>query len=517
MQPRPAQLPPRPATHVCRAGGVHVTATEWDAPATSHLWEWEPSALAVQGLVKNCNRESCFIKSRQFGLADAPHQLLFPIAESALAVELARANDTLSCASIGHPSKCQRRAAVQRLLDAIVHGGSWIRNDSAGEMFPKRWAPFEWSRRWNSSRDGGLFDGKRVVVIGPSPMRNLALHLPLMLSGVFDASQIPHHPFTMYGKCSTPLSERHSIYGRGYTTEFPCQQHRCDPVLGFGCHDCFCCCGCMTTAPMKCGSQSFNVQVPPDPIAGRAAAVSVEYAAFSEFLHTHSDEHAFASRFCAAGGAATPDIVVVQKGTHEAYFDAYTMLNGSNPLYNRSTHPRLSEHAHASRLRPLVRRYLALFDCLPATTSIIFLSTYHSYKAPWEGPLVAAASAMLNELKHEGVFARHRMLFLNARSLRVHEPREPNALARPCPPVAPLTGGADGCTDTTQGWQLSFCSNVGGPRSLDGNHYESHMQTLVWELIAHALSLMSDGGGLSQIAGAASDLDHGLSKIARSA
>ena len=141
---------------------------------------------------------------------------------------------------------------------------------------------------------------------------------------------------------------------------------------------------------------------------------------------------------------------------HDAYFDVYTVpswqlpavLNGTQA---QMTAQRVTADEHASRMETLAREYLStVFQCLPASTLVVLLAPFHSTKAPWEAPLVQATYRMLGKLFEEGWLLQRGILFLDT-------------------------------------WYMSVC---GGSRTTDGNHYEYNMQTAVWWLLTHALTLL---------------------------
>merc|ERR1711871_1296391 len=95
------------------------------------------------------------------------------------AQELAHHNTSCWPEALGNESgrtKMLRKLhAMQRSISKLVYTSTWEE---------RRWTPAGGSgvRHWNTSRDAAIFDGKSIVVLGASPMRNLALHFPAQVA-----------------------------------------------------------------------------------------------------------------------------------------------------------------------------------------------------------------------------------------------------------------------------------------------------------------------------------------------
>ena len=116
------------------------------------------------------------------------------------------------------------------------------------------------------------------------------------------------------------------------------------------------------------------------------------------------------------------------------------MGNASDPLLGR-----ISAIDHSLRIEASVRAYLQLFECLPPSSVVIWLTPYDSSKVPWQRPLVRACRHAMLRLRAQGLFQR--VLFIDT-------------------------------------WHLT--SLHGAPISWDGNHRTTTFQTLVWTLVRFA-------------------------------
>lgn len=331
---------------------------------------------------------------------------------------------------------------TQALLDDIVYGGRW----GAGEhYFPISWLPFESSRtRWNATRgDAAIFNGTSIVVLGSSPMRQLALHWHWLASGAMD-----HHQIHLSASAESKGFYQHCQ--QGARVGWVCDELPCNATIGSGCHDCFCCCGqprcCCGSSSNRCTGNDFvltrDVQWTPSEPQHLALQPDVEvtFTWKPELLHVEADERALATQFC----VNPPSLFVVgSKGVHDSYFDAYTLVGPLN--HSDRSQNRISAEEHGRRMEQHLRRYVRLLDCLPSSTFIVWLTPYHSTKTPWESVLVNATRVEMLKLRDEGLFSG--MLFFDT-------------------------------------WHLT--AMPGAPRSLDGNHRTTPFQTLVWTMIRWA-------------------------------
>ena len=342
---------------------------------------------------------------------------------------------------------------VQSQMDRVVYEGIWGSRGWSSPNVP----------RWNSTLDAGLFHGQSIVLLGASPTRQLAVHLPAQLAGIFDGGPIVE-PHKTYTSCERPFgSSTHynSIYfnrvkplaGSTICSKLPCEASPnasfseisggIHPLRsrGHGCPNCFCCCGCQ-----ECSTADFTL---------RANASGVEtvvhFSDKPELGQTQDDRAAMASRFC----RDPPAMLIWQKGIHDAYFDVFTVAAWQLPLVqNRSVSRmgaiRVTGEEHVARIEPLLREYVnSMFSCLPDSTLIVMVTPFHSNKAPWEAPLVQATYDLMVTLLDEGVLARNRILFID-------------------------------------GHYMSLCTNT---QKTDGNHYDTTMQTALWTVLAHAYRL----------------------------
>lgn len=317
-----------------------------------------------------------------------------------------------------NPQPARRLQRAQQRIDQAVYRGKWEQ---------LKWIPFEEDHPWNQS---ALMRRKNVVVLGASPMRQLAYSF---------SSLITHN--------STSARPRLS-HASGCAPGYTCTVHQCDARLARGCTDCFCCCTCHLLH--KCSSQDVlfepNATAAQDAHApGTVGGGSLEYSGLPELVHADSDRTAFATRFC----RKPPDLLIISKGVHDSYFDIYTLLpnrassiNFSQPMENR-----VPVQLHLQRMMSAVAAYVEILSCLPETTVVVWLTPYHSIKAPWQGPLVWAARQAMLRLRQAGAF--HSVLFVDS-------------------------------------WHLSYLGGMDGPHTVDGNHYQPRMQDLMWHLVAHA-------------------------------
>jgi hypothetical protein len=350
---------------------------------------------------------------------------------------------------------------VQRQMDRVVYEGAW---NTKGDKGLKGWrSPYV--PPWNSTRDSGLFHGQSIVLLGASPTRQLAVHLPAQLAGMFDGGPIVE-PHKAYTSCEGPFgSSNHysSIYlnrvkplaGTTICSMLPCEASPNTSLSeiaggthlrsrGHGCPHCYCCCGCR-----QCSTADFTL---------RANASGVEtvvhFSDKPELGSMQDDRAAMTSRFC----RDPPAMLIWQKGIHDAYFDVFTVPAWQLPLVqNRSIRQkeaiRVTAEEHVARIEPLLREYVnSMFSCLPDSTLIVMVTPLHSFKAPWEAPLVQATYGLMVNLLDEGVLSRNRILFIDAH-------------------------------------YMSLCTNI---QSKDGNHYDTPMQTALWTVLAHAYRLWTD-------------------------
>lgn len=334
----------------------------------------------------------------------------------------------------GSSRAAQTLSSVQQRVDRAVYEGAWHRNLWRSPHIPQ----------WHSASEASLLHGQPIVVLGASPMRQLAEHLPALFSGIFDHGPI-HEPHETYTSCDRPFG-KNSLYSRRYEAlvhpldgQAICSMLPCSTQQGQGCSQCFCCCEC--EGARQCGDKDFDVRANASGVAS-----IVHFTAKPELAHTADDRAAMEARFC----RDPPPMLVFSKGVHEAYFDVFTLRNGS---VARKDAERVTGEEHAASMQPLLREYISsTFSCLPDSTLVVMVTPYHSNKAPWQAPLVQSTYDVMVSLLEEGLFARNRILFVD-------------------------------------GHHMSLC---GGTQSTDGNHYDTSMQTAVWTVLAYAFRLWTE-------------------------
>ena len=168
-----------------------------------------------------------------------------------------------------------------------------------------------------------------------------------------------------------------------------------------------------------------------------------------------------------------PSLLVISKGVHDAYFDAYTrVINTTVPNTTDSSlrrhasfvpahwdppraegsepddkgYLRISTAQHAERMRKSLPRYAKLLQCLPSSTTVIWMTPYVSYKVMWLPRLMEATRQVMLELFRAGELGEHSLLI--------------------------------------DAWLLTNATNA--PYSPDGNHRASPFQTTLWSLIRQA-------------------------------
>ena len=340
----------------------------------------------------------------------------------------------------GSPGVLHGLAHAQRWLDRVTNESKWVYNMS-NSPFIMSLMPFERSYRWNSSRDAAIFRNRSVLVVGSSPQRELALHLPMLLNGHFDSFQCyPHKDARKYCLYSKEPRGQH-----GLKPSFASTVLACNESTGCGCHDCYCCCGSHCLATRSCDGNDFVM-------TSSGAAVRVDFSWKPELLNIEADHNALRSRFC----PVPPDIVVLGKGLHETYFWAHTLADPAQrerawQLGKRWPTNMSDEHIsaveHAGRIESALRRYVPLLRCLPPSTLVVWLTPYHSFKGGYrQARLVEATRSAMMRAHREGILERSVLL------------------------------------DT---WSLT--KRPGAPWSHDGNHRHPHFQTVVWSLLAAAL------------------------------
>ena len=331
-------------------------------------------------------------------------------------------------------------SVTQRKLDLITSSGRWEWNKSS---CVNAWMPFEGTHRWKSPRDNLVFAQRRIVLLGSSPTRQLAIHYPMMASGRIPSVQLCEwHDTgnTLYTSCHRGTA----------STGFSCGGMECNSgnsALGFSCDDCFCCCNCTKTYK-RCGYRDFVIS----PLVGinRSANqdtfnTSIEFSWKPETVHAESDRIAFHARYC----MDPPDLLVVHsKGVHDAYFDDYTLLPNVTRRAGKfgDTGERISTGEFAKRMNAALRRYAPNLGCLPARTVVLWVTPYASNKVPWQQRLVDAARNETLKAFAAGVFSEH-VLLLDA-------------------------------------WALT--ASPGAPKTTDGNHRVATFQTTLWGLIRSA-------------------------------
>ena len=278
-------------------------------------------------------------------------------------------------------------------------------------------------------------------------MRQLAMHWHWLASGSMDDHQ-------MHLSAESEAKGFYKHCTQGARVGWLCNELHCNSTLGSGCHDCFCCCGHFRCQTHGCGGNDFvltrDVHWTP-PQRGLLASqpdVEVTFTWKPELMHVEADRNALATRFC----VNPPEMFVVgSKGVHDSYFDKYTLIGPLNET-NRSQN-RISPEEHGIRMEEHLRQYVRLLECLPSTTLIVWLTPYHSTKAPWEAPLVNATRTAMLKLRREGLFSG--MLFFDT-------------------------------------WHLTMVP--GAPRSPDGNHRATPFQTLVWTIMRWAYQATKQTG-----------------------
>ena len=353
---------------------------------------------------------------------------------------------TRNGATLQNPSPTQLhrydRARTQKQLDNDLNG-NWttyksVRPGQSEGLLQLALMPFEGARRWNSTREVAGFSGLHFLLVGSSPTSQLAIHFPRLLGGAFDEYQCPFRGGSAF--CKYPKTES-ACSGAGFNTS-KCAVLSCNKTTGCGCHDCVCCCGC--EAFSGCSGRDFVSM-------NLLTRTKLTFSWKPELLNSEADLNAFVHRFC----PEPPDVVILGKGIHEAYFfqhvyadpalraKVWTLgkrwpINGSLPMITPSD--------QAERMERALRQYVPFLRCLPNSTLIIWLTPYHSFKVPWEAELVAATREMMLRVHREGGLEKGLLL------------------------------------DT---WQMSHAS--GAPRTVDGNHRTAHFQTVIWSIVAHAL------------------------------
>ena len=355
---------------------------------------------------------------------------------------------------------------AQAHLDAAINNSYW-RHNKKDEPFWVSFLPLETMHRWSSSRDAVSFANATVALMGSSPTRQLALHLPMLLNGNFDNYQCyPTHDFAPI--CSY---NRSPCKQAGRYPAFHCLELPCNVTSGYGCHDCYCCCSCQNSRSCdgsdfeftSSGRQLRGLNLSAPMTAATFLASTVVFSWKPELLNVEADQNALTTRFC----SKPPAVLMIGKGVHEAYFYAHTLadasfraeawmkgnaFNGTNGTSVRAL-PRIHPDAHAERMESALRGYVPLLRCLPKSTLVLWLTPYVSHKAPGEQSLVAAVRNMMVRVHREGALERGVLL------------------------------------DT---WQLTNIAHP--PSSTDGHHRHSHFQTVVWTLVA---SVMREWRGLS--------------------
>lgn len=235
---------------------------------------------------------------------------------------------------------------AQANLDAIIANGRW---GADTPCFPLSWLPFESApRRWNATRgDAAIFDGAKVVVVGSSTMRELALHWHYLTSGAVDESQLPTDSS---GHVYNP-ADGHRIYrdcSQATRHGYACITHRCNATVGYGCHDCWCCCGRPSCARHQCTGADFTLRrVPPAPPAPPRASpattprsslpapdAELTFSWKPDLLATEADRRLFATRLC----PNPPDILVIgSKGV--LYYRTHTHTSRTAATAHRWAHP----------------------------------------------------------------------------------------------------------------------------------------------------------------------------------
>jgi hypothetical protein len=346
------------------------------------------------------------------------------------------------------PSRLHRydRARVQKQLD-FDSNGNWttqksMRPGQSAGLVQLAFMPFEGARRWNSTREAAGFSGLHLLLVGSSPISQLAIDFPRLHGGAFDEYQCPFRGGSAF--CNYPTTDS-ACSGAGFNT-FKCAVLSCNKTTGCGCHDCVCCCGCKALSGCSGSDFVFN---------NFLTRTKLTFSWKPELLNSEADLNAFVHRFSCRFCPEPPDVVILSKGIHEAYFFQHVYADpalrakvwklGRRWPRNDSL-PIITPSDHAERMERALRRYVPILRCLPNSTLIIWLTPYHSFKAPWEAELVAASREMMLRVHREGGLEKGHLL------------------------------------DT---WQMSHAS--GAPRTADGNHRTSHFQTVIWSLVAHAL------------------------------
>lgn len=95
------------------------------------------------------------------------------------------------------PSRLHRydRARVQKQLD-FDSNGNWttqksMRPGQSEGLLQLAFMPFEGARRWNSTREAAGFSGLHLLLVGSSPISQLAIDFPRLHGGAFDEYQCP--------------------------------------------------------------------------------------------------------------------------------------------------------------------------------------------------------------------------------------------------------------------------------------------------------------------------------------
>lgn len=342
-----------------------------------------------------------------------------------------------------------RLDVVQSLLNTSVANGSWKVDRSPNATFGTTWLPVEADThgRWQSHRSAHAFANSSILVLGSSPTRQLAMHLPLLLEGKFDSFQFRLDPASLYD-CNS-----HSRWRSVIGTAWSCHALGCDASIGLGCHDCYCCCGCRS----RRNCDGFDLAIVPRQTQFNGANMSLAFSWKPELLNSESDRRAFETRWC----TTPPSLLIIGKGIHEAYFDAHTVASADLRALAweqgrffgiNLSRPRIDVAEHTQRMEVALRAYVPMLRCLPEETLTVWLLPYKSHKVPWEDALISATASMMRRLHAEG--ALERGLLLDTR--RMSE--------RPAAPAA-----------------------------TDGHHRQSAFQTVVWTIIARAFARWRGG------------------------
>lgn len=316
-------------------------------------------------------------------------------------------------------------ASAQRALDRWVLGGRW-------EHW--RWLPFEDETPYPPSMDA--FAGKRILVLGGSTERELALHFQLVANGCPDDIPPPvYQSHGVYGSCRYP--------GYPFSCEYPGGNlRRCNWTAGYGCEDCVACCGHQRCAGGASSAHDYDWMDFVTSSVGTAARPSDATLEFSwkPEIHTRADELAFSSRFC----SRPPDLLLLGKGLHDV---AWFSQRSSRGILNNAS---AMEAWVASRYA----HFVPLLRCLPDSTVVIVRTPYWGNKhGGWEPVMLEATRNATVALHAHGVFGPRALLL--------------------------------------DGWVVSAARGPGSPLDSgqvagDGHHFGGFFDTLVWALIERA-------------------------------